>query len=158
RSSPDERAADLVAVEPRQVAIEDDDVVVGPPRAKERLLAVEREIDREAFTAKPDRHGRGKLLVILDDENAHAPAWACLTEVTARSPLSCPCRNRGGAIPVRRPAFPKEPRPCPLIHTPGSPASPLPCSGSPLSRSCSPAAAESRPHPASPTSGRRRRR
>jgi hypothetical protein len=51
-------AADLVAVDMGQVAVEDDDVVVDDSRALERLVAVEGDIDGESVTAKAAREPR----------------------------------------------------------------------------------------------------
>ncbi len=46
-----ERAADLVAVHTRKIAVEHDDVVVGDRRVGDRAGTVEDEVDRHALTA-----------------------------------------------------------------------------------------------------------
>ena len=80
----DERAADLVAVDLRQVAVEHDHVVALARHVTESLLAVEGDIDRHPFAAQPDRDRGGELSVILDDEHTHH----------ALLPVSAACSSR----------------------------------------------------------------
>ena len=66
-----ERAADLVAVHPGQVAVEHDDVVVGDGRVRERVVAVEGDVDGHPLTPQAVGNRLGEALVVFDDEHAH---------------------------------------------------------------------------------------
>jgi hypothetical protein len=90
----DKRAADVVAVEPGQVAVEQDHVVAVADGVPQGVLAVEDDVHGHPLTAEPDRDRRGELLVVLDDEHAHPgsllAAQGCptsgYTQVTAPVP------------------------------------------------------------------------
>jgi hypothetical protein len=101
---------DLVAVQLRQIAVEDDHVVALPSGKAERLLAVESEIDRHPLAPESDRDRRGELSVVFDNQDAHggrreaprsadAPRGlkACLTagysRITAFDPLLSPAER-----------------------------------------------------------------
>ena len=66
-----ELAADLVAVDVGQVAVEHDDVVVDDGRALERLVAVEGDVDGESVAAKAARERLGEPGLVFGDEDAH---------------------------------------------------------------------------------------
>ena len=69
-----ELPADLEAVDARQHEVEQDEVVVGRPRALERSLAVGDDVDGHALAAQPVVQQVGQLRLILDDEHAHGGA------------------------------------------------------------------------------------
>ena len=64
-------AADLIAVDARQVTVEHDDVIVVDGRVRERVGTVEGEVDRHALVPQPVGDRGGQALVIFDDEHAH---------------------------------------------------------------------------------------
>ena len=66
-----ELAADLVAVDVGQVAVQHDHVVVDDGRALERLIAVERDVDGESVAAKAARERLGEPGLVFGDEDAH---------------------------------------------------------------------------------------
>ena len=64
--------ADLEAVPARQHEVEDDGVVVVLARHPQTLVAVEREVDREAFLLQAVAHRLRQPLLVLDDQDPHA--------------------------------------------------------------------------------------
>ena len=76
-----ERAADVVAVQLGQVAVEHDDVVGHDARLVERRRAVAGDVDRHALAAQPARDGAGDPGLVLGDQHAHGgPWWAARDE------------------------------------------------------------------------------
>ena len=69
-----EQAADLIAMDARQIAVEDDDVVLVDRQVTERIGAVQGDIDGHAFLAQAGGDGFGQHLVIFDDEQSHGHA------------------------------------------------------------------------------------
>ena len=67
----DEPAADVVAVDDRQVAVEHDGVVVDDRGAAQRRRAVERDVDRAAGLAQAARQRVGEQRLVLGDQHAH---------------------------------------------------------------------------------------
>ena len=67
----DDPAADVVAVDHRQVAVEDDDVVVVDADPLQRRGAVVHDVDGHGLPAQPGGHRIGEQLLVLDDEYAH---------------------------------------------------------------------------------------
>ncbi len=67
-----ERAADVVAVDLGQVAIEHDDVVRSGERLAQRGGAVAREVDRHALAAQAARHRIAHPGLVLGNQHAHA--------------------------------------------------------------------------------------
>ena len=67
----EQRPAYLVAVHVREIAVEDDDVVGVDSDTRERLAAVEREIDRHPLAPQSLRQGGRQTTVVLDDEQSH---------------------------------------------------------------------------------------
>ena len=66
--------ADLVAVHPREVAVEDDDVVVVQDGLVVAAQAVQRHVDGHAAQPQSTGHGAGESLFVFDDEYAHLVA------------------------------------------------------------------------------------
>ena len=92
----DERPADLVAVDLRQVAVEHDHVVALARHVTESVLAVEGDIDRHPFAAQADGDRGRELSVILDDEHPHHALLPVSSTVSARWPAaSKACRTAG---------------------------------------------------------------
>ena len=67
----DQLAADLVAVDLGQVAVEHDRVVVDDGGALERLIAVEGDVDGESVAAQAARECLGEPGLVFGDEDAH---------------------------------------------------------------------------------------
>ena len=83
----DQRAADLVAVQAGQVAVEHDHVVVDDPGAPERLLAVRGDVGGDPVAAQDPGDRLGQLGVILDHQDSHRPPKDARPPVTVRSQL-----------------------------------------------------------------------
>ena len=94
----DKRAADLVAVYAGQVAVEHEHVVVGEREVRERVVAVERDVDGHALAAQARSDRLGQLDVILDQQYSHRPLQRGASAVTARLQRRSPWCNR----PFRR--------------------------------------------------------
>src|SRR4029077_6640650 len=60
-----------VAVDLRQVAVEQDHVVAVACCVPERVFAVEDYVDGHAFASQSHRDRRGQLFVVFDDEHPH---------------------------------------------------------------------------------------
>jgi hypothetical protein len=73
RSGTDQFPADAVAVDPGQVAVEHDHVVVGGDRVIERRAAVVDDVDGQARVAQPLTDAFGQRDVILHDQHSHPP-------------------------------------------------------------------------------------
>ena len=71
RSSSGEPAADLVAVELGQVAVEDDDVVGDDARLDQRGCAVVGDVDGHALAAQAAGDGAGQPAFVFGDEHSH---------------------------------------------------------------------------------------
>ncbi len=63
--------ADLVAVHPRKVAVEDDHVVVVQDGLVEAGQAVKSHIHGQALPPQAASHGVGESFFIFDDEDSH---------------------------------------------------------------------------------------
>ena len=85
-------AADLVAVNDGQVAVQDHDVVVSDGKMAECVVAVEDHVDRHALSAQSGRDGRGQDFVVFDYQDSHV----CLAVLRLAS--ASPSRPRRGAI------------------------------------------------------------
>ena len=68
-----ELGADVVAVEDREVAVEDDHFVVVLERVGEAGVAVEGDVDGDAGVAQAGGDGVCQFLVVLDYKHAHWP-------------------------------------------------------------------------------------
>ena len=64
-------AADVVAVDRRQVAVEHDDVVGEDARLVERGAAVAGDVDRHALAPQAARDGGGDARFVLGDQHTH---------------------------------------------------------------------------------------
>jgi hypothetical protein len=71
KASRDELRADMVAVNPWQVPVEDDHVVVVLERALQPRGAVERNVDRHLLPPQRRADDLGQLLVVFDHKHAH---------------------------------------------------------------------------------------
>ena len=78
----DDLAADVVAVHEREVAVEDDHVVVVDADAFQGGRAVVHDVDGHGLPAQSGGHRIGEQLLVLDDEYAHV---ACPSSVHPRS-------------------------------------------------------------------------
>ena len=67
----DDLAADVVAVDEREVAVEHDHVVVVDPDALQGGGAVVHDVDGHGLPAQSGGHRIGEQLLVLDDEYAH---------------------------------------------------------------------------------------
>ena len=65
-------ATDLEPVDPRQHDVEDDRVVVGRVRSRERVLAGDGNVHRVRLLGQPTAQQGGELHLVLDDQEAHA--------------------------------------------------------------------------------------
>ena len=72
RAGGDQCAADLVAVQPGEVAVEHDDVIGVLDPVTEPFLPVERDVDRHSLAPQTVRDRHGQVPVVLDDQHAHA--------------------------------------------------------------------------------------
>jgi hypothetical protein len=68
-----QRAADLVAMDDRQVAVEHHDVVRVQARLVERLLAVVGHVHRHALAPQAASHRIGDPTLVLGYKNTHSP-------------------------------------------------------------------------------------
>ena len=100
----------MVAVEDREVAVEDDHVVVVLERAGEAGVAVEGDVDGDAGVAQAGGDGVCQFLVVLDYKHAHWPllVWMKVSRgrFTAVSPprgAGARCRG-GGRVTGRKPS------------------------------------------------------
>ena len=85
-------SADLVTVQSRKVAIEDDHVVAVHVLLGDGVQAVIRDVDGHAFVAKPLGDVVRKAHHVFDDEHSHT-----------EPPISIGCPARGSANVTRRP-------------------------------------------------------
>ena len=69
--SADERAAHVVAVQRREVAVQDDDVVGHDARLVERRGAVRGDVHGHALAPQPAGHRGGDAGLVLGDQDAH---------------------------------------------------------------------------------------
>ncbi|CAM5717893.1 hypothetical protein SGLAM104S_06488 [Streptomyces glaucescens] len=67
----DDLAADVVTVHEREVAVEDDHVVVVDADAFQGGRTVVHDVDGHGLPAQPGGHRIGEQLLVLDDEYAH---------------------------------------------------------------------------------------
>ena len=71
-----ERAADVVAMDRREIAIQDDDVVGHDARLVEGGGAVGGDVHRHAFSPQSARDRTGDPGFVLGDQHAHGhPCW-----------------------------------------------------------------------------------
>jgi hypothetical protein len=63
--------AERVTVDPGEVAVQDDDVVVDDTRLDERARAVVRDVDGHALAPQPARYRTGKAPFILRNQDSH---------------------------------------------------------------------------------------
>src|SRR5450756_2675300 len=75
--------ADFVAVHLRQVAVQDDHVVIVEARLVEAAAAVESHIYRHALESQAARDGGSESLLVFDDEHAHGTFLPGLTGIAA---------------------------------------------------------------------------
>ena len=66
-----DRAAHVVAVEARQVAVEHEHVVADDPRLDQRVGSVRREVDGHPLPPQPARDRIGQPPFVLCDQHAH---------------------------------------------------------------------------------------
>jgi hypothetical protein len=78
-----ESPADLVAVHLRQVAVQNDDVIVVEARLVEAAAAVESHIYCHALKSQAARDGGSESLLVFDDEHAHGTILPGLTGLGA---------------------------------------------------------------------------
>ena len=79
----------------RQVAVEDDDVVVVEARLLEAAEAVQGRVDGHALLAQPARDRAGESFLVLDDEYAHRTFLDLpgINEMGVRSPARSDSRS-----------------------------------------------------------------
>ena len=71
RSSPEKPAADLVAVELGQVAVEHDDVIGDDAGLDQRGRAVVGDVDGHALAAQAAGNGAGQAALVFGDQDSH---------------------------------------------------------------------------------------